>query len=242
MDKRALPCLPVILLMAVIFSGCQTARQTVETVGSLPIAGCYRVEFLGVTENSEVTSTWRYRVFEESCEPKIGSWMLELPACATVVDASPGLWEIVSQDLNFQMSGIKWQTGGDFQSGEFSVMLTGDLEKGVARAGVAGQNVAVGSMEGPVCKIAAPSASPAAPGGPVATVKVQSANCRAKPVGRAGKIAILYRNQEAEIVGRNDDPKNPWWYVKLPEQDRSCWLWGRTSTTSGNVDGVPIVK
>lgn len=79
--------------------------------------------------------------------------------------------------------------------------------------------------------------------GGVATAKVtvQSANCRAKPLGKADRIALLYRNQEVEIVGRNADPNNPWWYVKIPNTNGTCWLWGTTATATGNVDQVPII-
>ena len=77
---------------------------------------------------------------------------------------------------------------------------------------------------------------------PTATVTVQSANCRAKPLGHSDKIALMYRNQQAEIIGRNNDPNNPWWYVKIPDQDGNCWLWGMTTTTTGNVDDLPIVR
>jgi hypothetical protein len=250
MKNQALPCLLVVLLMAVLCVGCRPASSPVETVGghSFNSPDCYQVEFLGVTESSEVASTWRYRVQSQACKQNLSSWMLELPACASVVDASPTPWGTVSQDLNYQMSGIKWQSGADFQNGEFSVTLTGDLEKGMTRAGVEGQNVSVGSLDGPVCRERAAAAvgvpvtgSPVA-GGPMAKVKVQSAYCRARPVGKSGKVTLLYRNQEAEIVGRNEDPNNTWWYVKIPDQAGNCWLWGKTSTTSGNVEGLPILK
>jgi hypothetical protein len=158
-----------------------------------------------------------------------------------VVDASPGHWEIASPDLQSQISGIKWQTGTDFQDGEFSVTLTGSLQKGMTRAGVGGGNISIGSMQGPVCRDQAVQAQ-ASSSVPVARVKVQSANCRARPVGKSDKIVVLYRNQEAEIVGRNEDPNNPWWYIKLPDQGGSCWLWGKTSTTDGDVEGLPVVK
>ena len=77
---------------------------------------------------------------------------------------------------------------------------------------------------------------------PKANITVESANCRAKPRGNAEKIIILYRGQEVEIVGRNDDPRNPWWYITVPDVGGNCWLWGLTSTTTGNVDTLPVVK
>jgi hypothetical protein len=229
------------VLATVLGSGCQPASSTVETVGNYSSnAGCYQVEFLGVTESSEVASTWRYHVQEGSCAQQSSNWILELPSCATVVDASPAHWELIGPDMQSQISGIKWQTGSGFQDGEFSVTLTGNLQKGMTRAGVEGQNISIGSMEGPVCQDPVVQASPASV--PIARVKVQSANCRARPVGKSNKVVILYRNQEAQILGRSEDPNNPWWYVKIPDRDGNCWLWGKTATTDGDVAGLPIVK
>ncbi len=78
-------------------------------------------------------------------------------------------------------------------------------------------------------------------GVPTAKVTVESANCRAKPRGNAGRITILYKGQVAQIVGRNGDPNNPWWYIKIPNLSGNCWLWGLTATTTGNVDQLPIL-
>jgi hypothetical protein len=78
-------------------------------------------------------------------------------------------------------------------------------------------------------------------GTPIAKVTVESANCRSAPRGNSGRVTILYRGQQAEIVGRNGDPNNPWWYVKIPNLSGNCWLWGMTATTTGNVDQVPIL-
>jgi len=87
-----------------------------------------------------------------------------------------------------------------------------------------------------------PTATPDAPGGttPIAIITVESANCRAGPRGGAERITILYRGQEVEIVGRNEDLNNPWWYVKIPDTDGYCWLWGMTTTTTGRLEDIPI--
>jgi cellulose synthase/poly-beta-1,6-N-acetylglucosamine synthase-like glycosyltransferase len=82
-----------------------------------------------------------------------------------------------------------------------------------------------------------PSTNPA-----MATVSVESANCRAKPRGNAEKITILYKGQQAEIVGRNDDLKNPWWYIKIPNLSGNCWLWGMTARMTGTVEQIPVIK
>jgi len=79
-------------------------------------------------------------------------------------------------------------------------------------------------------------------GAPTVKVTVESANCRAKPRGNAQRITILYKGQEAEILGRNGDPNNPWWYIKIPNMSGNCWLWGLASTTIGNLDQIPIIQ
>jgi len=75
----------------------------------------------------------------------------------------------------------------------------------------------------------------------MATVTVESANCRAKPRGNAEKITILYKGQQLGVLGRNDDPNNPWWYVILPNQGGNCWLWGLTASLDGNINNIPII-
>jgi cellulose synthase/poly-beta-1,6-N-acetylglucosamine synthase-like glycosyltransferase len=76
----------------------------------------------------------------------------------------------------------------------------------------------------------------------IATIKVDSANCREKPRGGADKVVFLYRGQQVEILGRNDDPINPWWYVKIPDGSGYCWVWSMTTTMNGKLEDIPIVK
>jgi cellulose synthase/poly-beta-1,6-N-acetylglucosamine synthase-like glycosyltransferase len=76
----------------------------------------------------------------------------------------------------------------------------------------------------------------------IATVKVESANCRAKPKGGAERITILYKGQAVEILGRNDDLVNPWWYIRIPDQGGNCWLWSMTATMNGNINEIPIIR
>jgi cellulose synthase/poly-beta-1,6-N-acetylglucosamine synthase-like glycosyltransferase len=78
--------------------------------------------------------------------------------------------------------------------------------------------------------------------GATATVKVESANCRAKPKSNAEKITVLYKDQQLEIVGRNEDTSNPWWYIRIPDSKGNCWLWGMTAKMTGTVEEIPIVK
>jgi hypothetical protein len=74
----------------------------------------------------------------------------------------------------------------------------------------------------------------------IATVTVESANCRAKPRGSAEKITILYKGQQVEVLARNDDLQNPWWYIKIPNSSGNCWLWGMTAKLTGNIGQIPI--
>jgi cellulose synthase/poly-beta-1,6-N-acetylglucosamine synthase-like glycosyltransferase len=76
----------------------------------------------------------------------------------------------------------------------------------------------------------------------IATIKVESANCRERPRGSADKVTFLYKGQQVEVLGRNDDLANPWWYVRIPDQSSYCWLWGMTTTLNGQVDQIPIVR
>jgi hypothetical protein len=81
-----------------------------------------------------------------------------------------------------------------------------------------------------------------APTGATATVTVESANCRAKPRGNGDRVTILYKDQQVEIVGKNNDPANPWWYIRIPDSKNHCWLWGMTAKTTGKVKDIPIVE
>ena len=78
--------------------------------------------------------------------------------------------------------------------------------------------------------------------GATATVTVESANCRAKPRGGAERVTFLYKDQQVEIVGRNDDLANPWWYIKIPDSNKNCWLWGMASKLTGTIEEIPIVE
>jgi hypothetical protein len=203
MKTRFPAYLAVIVLVAAFISGCQvlSTSQSLETAGSPSFeAGCYKVEFLGMTASSEVTSTWHYRMQGHSCAQPLRSWMLGLPACASVVDASPTPWGMVSSDLQYKMSGIQWQPGADIQDTEFSVTLTGDVKEGVTRAGVNGQDLTLGDLNGPVCK------TTASPGGSGFKTEFQRVNDRSQ-LGLRENNQPLYRSQEAknqqQDVGRS---------------------------------------
>jgi hypothetical protein len=120
---------------------------------SVILPNCYKITFLGFTDNGDGSSTWNYQVEELSCAQDLSNWVLELPACAGVVDASPSPWEVVQPDPNIRLNGIKWETRAGFQSGQFSVTLTGELTTGTVQVGAKGPDVAIGQITGPACDI-----------------------------------------------------------------------------------------
>jgi hypothetical protein len=78
--------------------------------------------------------------------------------------------------------------------------------------------------------------------GALATITVESANCRERPRGGAERIVFLYKDQQVEIVGRNDDPGNPWWFIKIPDSTGHCWLWGMTASMNGSLEDIPVTS
>ena len=141
------------LLAFISLLGLSMACNLIAPAGKIVTSlDCYQVSFLGSSRNADGVSTWRYRVEELSCEQDLRDWTLELPACATIVDASPSPWEVVQPDPNYQFDGIKWQTDAGFRSGEFNVMLSGELMSGSVQFGVEGLDTAIGVTEGPICR------------------------------------------------------------------------------------------
>ena len=68
------------------------------------------------------------------------------------------------------MNGIKWRTGASFESGEFTVKLSGDLTTGITRVGAKGPDVAIGSIAGPACDLGTVTPTPTATLTPTATI------------------------------------------------------------------------
>lgn len=111
----------------------------------------YRITFLGVTYGSG-TSTWRYRMEELPVAQDLSNWVLGLPSCNSVVSASPKA-ELVNPDPNAQISGIKWQPGGGFVQGEFSVTLNRQVSVAVVDVAAKGPDVVRGTIAGPSCDL-----------------------------------------------------------------------------------------
>ncbi len=78
--------------------------------------------------------------------------------------------------------------------------------------------------------------------GATATVTTSSANCRERPRPGGGRVTYVYKGQVFEVVGRNADLVNPWWYVKIPDAGVNCWLWSNTATLTGNANEIPVVE
>jgi hypothetical protein len=124
-------------------------------------ANGFEVIFLGSQSNADGTSTWRYRVNETPCAQDLSNWVLEIFDCA-IVSASPEPNEAVSPDPNAKLTGVKWETGGGFSSGEFAVTVSGAARADTIRFAVKGPDVVLGETTGPRCGDAA--APPADPG------------------------------------------------------------------------------
>lgn len=121
----------------------QTGRQSVTLTNG------YRVTFRGVSYSGS-TSTWRYYVEELPVAQDLSNWVLGVPACARVVSASPR-GEFVNSDPNARIRGIRWQPGGGFVQGEFSVTLNGRFAVGTTIVAVKGPDVARAQLAGPDC-------------------------------------------------------------------------------------------
>lgn len=84
-----------------------------------------------------------------------------------------------------------------------------------------------------------------APANPVvpATVTVtvsQNTNCRSGPSQEFNEIGSLGPGQVAEVVGK--DTFDNYWIIKLPDgSGKTCWLWGRYATVSGDVASIQEV-
>jgi hypothetical protein len=76
----------------------------------------------------------------------------------------------------------------------------------------------------------------------VVTVSVSgNTNCRTGPGTVYDLLDSLLVGQTAEVVGRDAEGQN--WVIKMPSNPaRTCWLWGRYATLSGNWEALPIIE
>ena len=146
----------------------QAAPPKVNRTASVPLSvanavpteaylqdGCFRIAYLDTTYNADGTSSWRYEVEELGTGPAckdLSNWVLELPTCAPIVDAGPEPWEYVHPDPNFHMWGVKWETGDDFNEGEFWVTVDGHWATGETHVAVkSGDGTDAAVLMGPIC-------------------------------------------------------------------------------------------
>lgn len=126
-----------------------TGGESISSGDVITLSNGYRITLLEVTY-SATTSTWRYYMEELPQAQDLSNWVLGLPSCARVVNATPR-GELANPDPNAQISGIKWQPGGGFTVGEFSVTLEGQLAIGQVSVAAKGPDVVVGTLSGPSC-------------------------------------------------------------------------------------------
>jgi hypothetical protein len=87
--------IPLIQVLSNPPDGPTPTPTTTPTITNTPapvsviLPNCYKITFLGFTDNGDETSTWNYQVDELSCAQDLSNWVLELPTCTTVVGASP---------------------------------------------------------------------------------------------------------------------------------------------------------
>lgn len=60
---------------------------------------------------------------------------------------------MVNPDPNAKISGIKWQPGGGFTQGEFSVTLNREVSVGMVDVAAKGPDVVRGRIAGPSCNL-----------------------------------------------------------------------------------------
>ncbi len=63
-------------------------------------------------------------------------------------------------------------------------------------------------------------------------------NCRVGPGQPYELIGALMVGEETEIIAK--DPTGLYWYVRNPDRDGYCWLWGYYATTAGNTASLPV--
>jgi len=76
----------------------------------------------------------------------------------------------------------------------------------------------------------------------IVTVSVSgNTNCRTGPGTVYDLLDSLLVGQTAEVVGRDAEGQN--WVIKMPSNPaRTCWLWGRYASLSGNWEALPIIE
>ncbi len=132
---------------------CDGADLVCSSQEVVALSNGYEITFLEVVYNDDDTSSWRYSVKETEAAQDLSNWVLELPECVKVKDASPA-YELVKPDPNSELNGIKWETNTAFESGEFTIKIEGHLDTGKVQVAAKGPDVVKGEITGPACETA----------------------------------------------------------------------------------------
>ncbi len=68
----------------------------------------------------------------------------------------------------------------------------------------------------------------------------ESTNCRTGPGQSYDILFTFLPGATVEIAGKA--PTDNYWVIKLPDGNRTCWLWGEFTTASGSYWAVPTVN
>ncbi len=124
----------------------------------------YRITFLGVTYNSDQTSTWRYEVQPDSATQDLSHWVLALCTDHQVLSSDPR--GTVGKDPTTGLWGIKWEqplrTTDDPR--QYTFVLNGWFEVATTQVAVkAGRDPESGTIDGPSCTPPSPTPTPTQP-------------------------------------------------------------------------------
>lgn len=72
---------------------------------------------------------------------------------------------------------------------------------------------------------------------PMISVSVAT-NCRVGPGKVYDRVGALLVGQVAEVIGRNE--MSNYWYIREPNRNVNCWLWGEYATVTGNFAALPV--
>jgi len=129
--------------------------------GSSVVLDGYRITFLGVTYNSDQTSTWQYEVRPASATQDLSHWVLGLCATHQVLSSDPT--GTVGKDPTTGLWGIKWEQPMRTTDSprRYTLVLNGWFEVGTTQVAVkAGRDPESGTIDGPSCVPLAPTPTP----------------------------------------------------------------------------------
>lgn len=129
--------------------------------GTSVVLDGYQITFLGVTYNSDQTSTWRYEVRPASATQDLSHWVLALCTTHQVLSSDPQ--GSIGKDPTTGLWGIKWEQPLRTTDGPrpYTFVLNGWFEVGTTQVAVkAGRDPELGTIDGPSCTSPTPSPTP----------------------------------------------------------------------------------